>query len=623
MRLFSCAILMLSLCAGASCAVAQTPALPMRGLPPLVVPQGLGVNIKSSFMSAEELDKLAAAGFRVVRFDLPWNIVETSKGQYEFAKGQQNFDRLVDETAKRGIRVLYIMAYGNALYCDKGDKGEVFGPYTPEQRKAFANYAAAAAKHFAGKGVIFEIWNEPNHANFWKTGKEKGDTPSQLWSELAKVVIPAMRQADPNATIVGPALSGPSQGEVFDANVVAANSMNFLKDAAATGVLQQLDAVSIHAYRDWWPETFLVQHEEIRKLFAQYKVDRPLFNGEQGWATWFHWGAHGGKGRMSEQGNGLRWPTRDQQASYLVRNYLMNQSLGMPITVWYCWPEEDMATPPPHLPNNMGMGLMDRGGNPKQNYFAAKAMSEVLAGYSFVERVRSADPQDWLLKFKKNDATIVVVWAEEGQPLRPVPRPTELPAVPAKVVDLYGNVVQLSPGSRTLGLTNEPQYVLDAAAAKGLKLSAPAATLSAAAADQPVENGSFEQDMAGWRFDASGNAQSTVKLDKAVTHSGKQSACVTNTSAYGPNVYGWLHQALELKPNTTYRITAWVKGQRVGKVFFGSFEKRQYLPEGDFDWRHVSVEFKTGDKPAFELTLLTESPTGAVWIDDIVAAEVK
>ena len=59
---------------------------------------------------------------------------------------------------------------GRALLC-------VMGPLVPwewgwylahgEGRKAFARWAAAAARHFQGRGILWEVYNEPN-TKFWK-----------------------------------------------------------------------------------------------------------------------------------------------------------------------------------------------------------------------------------------------------------------------------------------------------------------------------------------------------------------------------------------------------------------------------------------------------------------------
>ncbi len=54
------------------------------------------------------------------------------------------------------IRIVFILDYGNDLY------GGGNAHHFDAGRAAFARFAAAAARHYRGKGIIWEIWNEPN-----------------------------------------------------------------------------------------------------------------------------------------------------------------------------------------------------------------------------------------------------------------------------------------------------------------------------------------------------------------------------------------------------------------------------------------------------------------------------
>ena len=59
------------------------------------------------------------------------------------------------------MRALFILDYGNPLYT----RGK--SVRTAEAREAFARWAVAAAKHFSGRGINWEVFNEPNHPIFW------------------------------------------------------------------------------------------------------------------------------------------------------------------------------------------------------------------------------------------------------------------------------------------------------------------------------------------------------------------------------------------------------------------------------------------------------------------------
>src|ERR1043166_7163057 len=121
------------------------------------VEESLGVNVHFIDPQPGEVKMIAEAGFRWIRTDFVWEITERDAGRYDFSA----YDRLVKELAEFGIHPLFILDYGNPLYT----KGK--SVRTPEARAAFSRWAVAAARHFAGRGVIWELFNEPNNQMFW------------------------------------------------------------------------------------------------------------------------------------------------------------------------------------------------------------------------------------------------------------------------------------------------------------------------------------------------------------------------------------------------------------------------------------------------------------------------
>jgi len=136
-----------------------------------------------------------------------------------------------------------------------------------------------------------------------------------------------------------------------------------------------------------------------------------------------------------------------------------------------------------------------------------------------------------------------------------------------------------------------------------------------------VVNGDFEQGGAGWQFLSTG-AKATGQVDTAEKHGGKYAYKLTNQSGYAPNLYARIVQDISgLRPYTTYRVSCWAKGKGCGADWIGGgpgWGIRKAFPQGDFDWQEVSIEVTTGDAPEnFELMVLTESVTAALWVDDI------
>ena len=136
-------------------------------LPELVLPQGVGVNIHFTRGHERDLDLIAAAGFKFIRMDFGWTGTERKKGEDNWA----DYDQLTANLEKRGLRAIYILDYSNPLYEETvvsknpltgQEHKDVASPQHPESVAAFARWAADAARHFAGRRIIWEIWNEPN-----------------------------------------------------------------------------------------------------------------------------------------------------------------------------------------------------------------------------------------------------------------------------------------------------------------------------------------------------------------------------------------------------------------------------------------------------------------------------
>jgi hypothetical protein len=324
----------------------------------LVLPQGVGVNIHFTRGHGKDLDLIAAAGFKVVRMDFAWAAIERRKGEYDWSA----YDELTDDLEKRGLRPLYILDYSNGLYEEavvsqdpvtKKDRRGVASPRHPDSVAAFARWAGAAARRYQKRRVIWEVWNEPN-IGFWKPRPDVKE-----YTALAQATCEAVRAANPKANLVGPATS-----EI---------PLKFLDSFFASGVLAQLDAVSVHPYRpkDKPPETAAEDYRELRRLIERHapagKKALPILSGEWGYAS------H------------ARGVSSEAQADYLVRQQLVNLLSGVPLSVWYDW-KDDGADPsnPEHHFGTVGPDL-----KPKPAYQALRTLTRELNGYRVVRRLSS------------------------------------------------------------------------------------------------------------------------------------------------------------------------------------------------------------------------------------------
>jgi hypothetical protein len=400
------------------CAAAEAPAWP-AGLS--VVPEGLGVNIHFTDPKPGEMKVLAAAGFRFVRMDLNWGGTERDMGRYDFSA----YDRLLAALEPHKIRAMLILDYSNRHY----DRG--LSPQSDEGRRAFARWAAAAAKHFHGRGVVWEMYNEPN-IFFWKP---KPDV--EQYVKLALEVGRALRQAEPGEIYVGPATS------TID--------FRFLEKCFQAGLLDYWSAVSVHPYRQTAPETVVAEYARLRKLIGQYAPKGkkiPILSGEWGYSS--------------------AWKKFDEelQGKYLARQWLINLSQEVPISIWYDWHDDG---PLPNEPEHHFGTLhytqpLPESIDAKPAYFAAQTLTSTLGGFRFQKRLPVGGADDYLLLFAKGDAVRLAAWTTS-----PSAHSVVVPLGPGRFVVtsyLWYQVKKPLPavtaGAKglTLTLTDAPQYVV-------------------------------------------------------------------------------------------------------------------------------------------------------------------
>jgi hypothetical protein len=361
----------------ALCLLLFVSALPAQKIPlNPPIPGSLGVNIHFIDPARGEMRELANAGVRWIRMDFSWADTERAKGQYDFSA----YDRLLAVLEPYHIRAILIFDYGNKLY----DQG--LAPYTSPGRQAFANWVAAAVRHFHGRGIVWEMWNEPN-GFFWKPRRNVRD-----YILLALAVGERIRETAPGEIYIGPA------GAVID--------FPFLKACFQAGLLSYWDGVSVHPYMQRIPEAVTPLYKQLRQMIAQYAPPGktiPIISGEWGYPSTPDWWG------MNEE----------RQAKMLAREWLTNVASGVAISIWYDW--HDGPNP---VDSNSHYGLVSfpyRAGDhpvytPKPAYLAARTLTHALGGYTYSTRLRIGGPDDYVLAFTDGDLTRLAAWTTSATP---------------------------------------------------------------------------------------------------------------------------------------------------------------------------------------------------------------
>lgn len=389
-----------------------------------------GVNIHFVTGHEKDLDLIAAAGFKFIRMDFGWQGTERVKGIYNWA----SFDELTANLENRGLGAIYILDYSNSLYEESTvakdpitakEQKSIASPQHEESVAAFAHWSAAAGVHYKGKNIIWEIWNEPN-ISFWKP---KPDVTQ--YTALALATCKAVKSAVPEATIIGPASSE--------------TPWPFLETFLSAGVLEYLDAVSIHPYRNYSksPETAATDYKKLRELIERYapqdKKQMPIISSEWGYST------------------ALKANSLEAQAANIVRMQLSNLMCGIPISIWYDWKND--GTDPNDWEQNFG--TVTNNLEPKPSYNAVKLMNTQLKGYTFIKRVNIKNDHDYALLFKNDKGNYkICAWTVDAEHAATIEN--TIPKV-KNVTIIDGNGIVLNPKTEQskliLNLNTLPQYI--------------------------------------------------------------------------------------------------------------------------------------------------------------------
>lgn len=275
------------------------------------------------------------------RFDLCWwSVAEQEKGAgYDFTSvlvdgHPWNTDAAIEALRARHIEPFPILCYSSPHYDNET------GPSSPEGREAFAAYCRAAVERYRDQVTYWEIWNEPNLEMFW------GTTPDPVhYAELVKVTAPVIREANPDAVIAGCA--------------TAHVDLPFLRTAFENGVLDHIDIVTVHPYRQQPPESAAEDIAAVRDMITEFTDrDIAIWTGEWGYNTFWS--------EVSEKG----------QAKCLARMMVSNLAAGVENSIWFSvhsFPEssgEEIKDPE--------WGLVDYDLEPRPSYYAMRTVNRNL-----------------------------------------------------------------------------------------------------------------------------------------------------------------------------------------------------------------------------------------------------
>ena len=228
--------------------------------------------IQASTLEDTLLDKAAEIGVKWTRLGASWPSIEKEKGKYDWSETDIAFTKIYD----KGITPFVTLGSGNRLYTelttyDDPKLAEIYGyrpaPPTqnPEALEAWLKYVRATVERYKDRIKYWEVWNEPNHRNYWGTnpnGKEYG--------KLLKLTAGLIKEIDPDAVIIGGSMAGIDAG--------------FTEDFLGVGTADLIDIISYHNYGAI-PEERIYPAVELWEVINRYNPDIQLWQGECGYPS--------------------------------------------------------------------------------------------------------------------------------------------------------------------------------------------------------------------------------------------------------------------------------------------------------------------------------------------------
>jgi large repetitive protein len=239
---------------------------------------GLGGHGYSARQIGVLLDALRATGATLARSDTLWEVTEPKPPR----DGVHHYDWRFDDSiagslAEHGLRWLPTLDY--AAPWAKSTLNQLHAP--PSSANDYAAYAAAFAARYGPGGAFwrerpgldakpietYEIWNEPDNAEFWYPGPD-----ATQYAELYIRARDAIDAIDPTARVIIGGLTNP--GMFLPAML-----------RARPDLAGHVDGVAIHPYGPN-PRVVLERVREARDLLASLELSAvPLYVTEFGWTT--------------------------------------------------------------------------------------------------------------------------------------------------------------------------------------------------------------------------------------------------------------------------------------------------------------------------------------------------
>jgi hypothetical protein len=242
---------------------------------------------------------------------LDWADANPAPGQYNFAP----LNAFIALNQARGAEIIYTFGRTPQWASTQPNAPGPYGPGQcgPPNLAAWDQYVAAVVTSAAGRIHYWELWNEPNYAEFYC-----GDIPTMV--TLAQHAYGIIKSIDPAAKVLSPATSG-SAGPAWLAAFLSGGGSSYV------------DIIAFHGYGTGVAENVNQIVSSFRTVMnADANPSMPMWDTEGSW----------GECTIGDDSD---------RAAFVAKYYVLQWSLGVARVVWYaydntdCWGRLEGTTP--------------------------------------------------------------------------------------------------------------------------------------------------------------------------------------------------------------------------------------------------------------------------------------
>jgi YD repeat-containing protein len=154
---------------------------------------------------AKALDMARLAGANTIDTPIVWTALDRGdQGGQRHTYSWDGLDRLMRAASVRGMKVNFQIQttpdWVHPYLKDEVRSKEVRKWYAPRgetELQHFSTFVGDVAERYKGRVNNYEVWNEPNHTPFWRSGPDPAE-----YAALLRTAYVGLKREDPNAKVV-------------------------------------------------------------------------------------------------------------------------------------------------------------------------------------------------------------------------------------------------------------------------------------------------------------------------------------------------------------------------------------------------------------------------------------